>query len=249
MEFTTFDGLRIAYRRDGAGPALVLVHGTGGDSLGNWDGVTGDLAADHTVIRPDYSGSGETEDDGRPLSVETFAAQVLAAVDHAGFARFALVGFSLGAAVALQIAADHPDRVSALVLIAGFAAPDPRLRLQFELWRELIASDRAAMARLVLLTGFSPQALSSWGDEGVGQALRDTIDGQNWPGMARQTEVDLALDVSPAIARISAPTLAIGCSHDHMVPPAHSRALAAAIPGASYAELPTGTSRRWSGRT
>lgn len=52
MEFTTFDGLRIAYRRDGAGPALVLVHGTGGDSLGNWDGVTGDLAADHTVIRP-----------------------------------------------------------------------------------------------------------------------------------------------------------------------------------------------------
>lgn len=172
--------------------------------------------------------------------MELFAAQVLAAIDHAGAERFALVGFSLGAAVAAQIAADHPERVRALGLIAGFAQADPRLRLQFDLWRDLIARDRAAMARLVLLTGFSPDALTSWGAPAVAQAVQETVDTQNWEGMARQTAVNLTLDVRPALARIKAPTLSIGCRHDHMVPPAHAKALATAIAGAAYRELPTG---------
>ena len=165
---------------------------------------------------------------------------MLAAVDHAGADRFALAGFSLGAAGAARIAADDPGRVSDLILIAGFVRLDPRLKIQFELWRDLIASDRRAMARLVLLTGFSPAALSSWGDEGVDQAVRDIIETQNWQGMARQVDVDLVLDVSDAAEKITARTLVIGGAHDHMVPPSHSRALAASIANASYVEMPTG---------
>ena len=240
MHFTTFEGLRVGYRREGKGPALVFVHGTGGDGAATWEGVTQDLSQDFTVLRPDYTGSGATEDDGRALTVEVFAGQVLAAMDHAGIDSATLVGFSLGAAVAARIAADQPARVSKLVLISGFARLDARLKLQFELWCDLIASDRAAMARLVLLTGFSPDALSSWGFEGVEQAVRDTVQTQDWAGMARQVMVDLSLDVSDAGDKISASTLVIGCAHDHMVPPAHSRALAASINGARYAELPTG---------
>ncbi|NVK35611.1 MAG: alpha/beta fold hydrolase [Rhodobacteraceae bacterium] len=240
MHFTTFEGAKVSYRKDGSGPALVLVHGTGGDSQSNWEDVSSELSKDYTVIRPDYAGSGETEDDGRELTVDYLAAQVLAAADDAGAERFALAGFSLGAAVAAWIASNHPKRVTKLMLIAGFAKPDPRLKLQFELWRDLIATDREAMARLVLLTGVNPDQLSSWGFEGVDQALQETVEGQNWHGMARQVELDLTLDVGDAIARITAPTLVIGCTHDHMVPPAHSRALAAAIGGASYIEFPTG---------
>lgn len=169
--------------------------------------MAADLAQSFTVIRPDYTGSGATEDDGRPLSVAYFAKQVMAAVADAGVTEFAVVGFSLGAAIATQIAADHPDRLRQLTLIAGFAAPDPRLTMQFTLWRDLIATDPAAMARLVLLTGFSPEALSAWGTEGVAQALRDTLATQNWTGMARQIAVDLSLDVREAVARIRTPTL------------------------------------------
>ncbi|MEJ8475072.1 alpha/beta fold hydrolase [Roseibium algae] len=240
MHFTTFEGVQVGYRKNGEGPALVLVHGTGGDGVGNWEDVTKELSKEFEVIRPDCSGSGHTEDDGRDLTVGYFAAQVLAAVDHAGIQRFALVGFSLGAAVAAHIAAAHSERISALVLISGFAKPDPRLKVQFELWRDLIRSDREAMARLVLLTGFSPDGLSSWGFEGVEQAVRNMVETQNWDGMSRQTEVDLALDVDDALKRIEAPTLVVGGSHDHMVPPAHAKSLAASISGASYLELPTG---------
>lgn len=240
MHFTQFEGVRIGYRKEGTGPALVLIHGTGGDGAANWGDVTEDLSRDFTVIRPDYTGSGETDDDGRQLSVGYLAGQIVAAIEDADVGSFTLVGFSLGAAVAMQIAADHADRVNGLILIAGFTKPDPRLKLQFELWRDLIESDHAAMARLVLLTGFSPDTVSSWGYEGVGQAMQGILNDQNWAGMARQVEVDLGLDVSDAVAKIRSPSLVIGGCHDHMVPPSHSKALAASIVNASYVELPTG---------
>lgn len=240
MHFANYQGAHVAYRKDGAGPALVLVHGTGGDGETNWALLTEALSDEFTILRPDYSGSGATSDDGRELTVEYLAGQILAAADAAGLARFHLMGFSLGAAVAATIAAAHPDRVNALILVAGYAAPDARLKLEFELWRDLIASDRKAMARLVLLTGFSPDALSAWGMDGVTRAVEDTLAGADWDGMARQVDLDLRLDVSEALPLIQTPTLAIGCLHDHMVAPAHSRALAASIRGARYAELPTG---------
>lgn len=240
MQFTKSDGVRIGYRKDGSGPALVLIHGTGGDGAGNWGDVTEDLSRDYTVIRPDYTGSGETDDDGRPLSVDYFAEQVMAVVDDAELESFAVAGFSLGAAVAVRIAADYPDRVTSLILVAGFAKLDPRLKLQFELWRDLIALDATAMARLIILTGFTPDVVSSWGFDGAEQAVQDIVETMNWPGMTRQVNVDLELDVSDAAAKVRSPTLIIGGQHDHMVPPSHSKALAATIGNAAYIELPTG---------
>lgn len=240
MNFTDYQGAKVAYRKDGNGSALVLVHGTGGDSEANWGALTELLSSDFTIIRPDYSGSGATEDDGRTLTIDYLAGQVLAAANAAGAERFDLMGFSLGAAVAARIAADCPERVSSLILLAGFTSLDARLKLEFELWRDLIANDRRAMARVVLLTGFSPDALSAWGFDGVAQAVEDTLEGANWDGMARQVDLDLRLDASDVPAAIQARTLVLGCTHDHMVPPVHARALAAEIAGAQFAELPTG---------
>lgn len=96
------------------------------------------------------------------------------------------------------------------------------------------------MARLILLTGFSSDVLAALGAEGVKQAMAGILTDTDWEGMTRQVELDLSIDVTESIARIAAPTLVIGCTHDQMVPPSHAKALAAAIPSARYAELPTG---------
>jgi 3-oxoadipate enol-lactonase len=232
---------KVAYRVEGKGPGLVLVHGTGGNSETNWAQVVGRLSDRWTVVRPDYAGSGETIDDGAPLRIDALAAQVVAAAQAAGTVPFDLVGFSLGAAVATKIAADHPDKIRSVVLLAGFASgDDPRFKLQFRLWRELIDSDGEALARIVLLTGFSPAFLSGLGDEAIETAVQEIVAGNNWPGMARQVDLDLAADVRAEAARIMRPTLVIGCTHDHMVPSAHAKELARLIPGATYAELDSG---------
>lgn len=241
MHYVEIDGARVAYRRDGSGPGLVLVHGTGGDSRTNWAALAERFAEDYTVVRPDYSGSGATRDDGRPLSVDRLAGQVVAAARDAGSAPFHLVGFSLGAAVAACVAAAHPDLVRSLALISGFASgDDARLKLQFETWRDLLATDRRALARLILLTGFTPQGVSALGPGGIEEAIENTVSATDWVGLARQVDLDLTLDIRDRLGRVAAPTLSIGGALDHMVPPEHARALRARIAGARYRELPVG---------
>jgi len=241
VEWVEADGVRVGYRVEGDGPGLVLVHGTGANGDTNWGHLVGDLRRDWTVVRPDYAGSGETRDAGGPLTVAGLAAQVVAAATAAGTGPFDLVGFSLGAAVAIQIAADYPACVRRLVLLGPFlSGANPRQQMEFRLWRELIARDLATLARIILLTGFSPEFVSQLGAGGIELTLALIRDGNDWEGMARQVELDLVLDVTAAAGRIVCPTLVVGGRLDHMVPPAEARAAATAIPGARYAEIEAG---------
>jgi len=235
------DGATVVFRVDGAGPGMMLLHGTGGNSETNWSPLVDRLSAGHLLVRPDYSGSGKTVDDGRPLTVAMLAAQAVAAAEQAGAIPFDLVGFSLGAAIALHIAAEYPQQVRSVIALSGFTtSADPRQTLQFEMWRDLIRTDRRAMARLLLLTGVSPDFLAAMDAAAIAQAIEDIVETNNWEGMARQVELDLTLDVRDRARRIAQPALVIGCVHDQMVPPAHSRSLAALIPQAHYVELETG---------
>lgn len=231
------NGTKVAYRVDGQGPPVGLVHGTGGDSESNWGALAPHLCDKWTVIRPDYAGSGATVDRNEPLTVEMLAHQTMGAMADATENPLHLVGFSLGAAVAIKAAALWPERIASLTLIAGFASSrDPRLREQFHLWRELIDTDRRSLARLILLTGFSPPFVRSLGDEGVANAVNETMVATNWEGLARQVEVDLTLDVERELGKVRQPTLVIGCTLDHMVPPSHSRELANRLANAEYRE-------------
>ncbi|CAM5463147.1 alpha/beta fold hydrolase [Eoetvoesiella caeni] len=241
MNSIDFEGTKVAYRVDGSGPGLVLVHGTGADSESNWGHLVEYLSPHWTVVRPDYSGSGGTVDKGEPLTAAMLAGQVVAAARASGAVPFDLVGFSLGAAVAAFIAAEYPELVRSVVLLAGFVSgDDTRQRMQFELWRDLSRSDRKSMARLVLLTGYSPGFVSSLDDKAIEQNLQAIVDTNDWDGMARQLELDLTIDISDQARRIAKPVLVIGCTHDHMVSSAHARRLASLIPGAQYAEMATG---------
>ncbi len=169
------------------------------------------------------------------------AAQVVAAAQAAGAVPFDLVGFSLGASVATFIAAEYPTLVRSVVLLAGFASSaDPRQKMQFDLWRTLIRSDRESMARLLLLSGFSPDFLSGMGHAVIDGIIATVIRNTNWDGMARQVALAQITDVRAQARRITRPTLVIGCTHDSMVPCPHVRALAALIPGAQHAEMETG---------
>ncbi len=241
MAVVEIAGARVAYRVDGQGPGLVLIHGTGADSQSNWGHLVDQFTEHWTVVRPDYSGSGETQDQGEILSVDMLANQVLAAANAAGAGPFDVVGYSLGACIAAYIAAEHPGQVRSVVLLSGMAtAADSRSRLQFELWRDLIRTDRRALARMIMLTGFSPDFLTGWSQQQIDDTIAMILTTNRWDGMARQVELDLILDVRKQVGRIRKPVLVIGCSHDHMVPSAHARALALAIPGACYEELAAG---------
>jgi pimeloyl-ACP methyl ester carboxylesterase len=241
MPFVEVAGARVAYQVTGRGPGIVLVHGTAGDGDTHWGPVAERLAARWTVVRPDYAGSGATRDDGSPLSVAGLAGQVAAAAEAAGLDRFHLLGFSLGAVVAVQLAADHPQRVRSLVPLGGFVSgADTRLQMMLRFWQGLIDRDREALVRHWLLTGFSPAFLSSLTPEMLEDTVALSLQIKNWQGVRRQIDLDLAIDIRAVARRVAVPTLVVGCRQDQMVPPTHARALAARIPDADYTELDCG---------
>lgn len=244
MSTTHIDGATVAYQLDGNPdlPVLVLISGTGGNLNSNWDHLIPALTTTHQVLRVDYAGSsGGTIDPRGELTVERLAGQILAGADAAGVKSFDLVGYSLGSAVAIHIAALFPDRVKKLVLLAGLhGGRDSRFALQGALWRDLINHDPRSFAGLIILTGLSPQTVSAFSEE----TLKDWIDticaNNDWPGILKQIDLDGRLDIRDLLPRVQAPTLSIGCTHDHIVPPEQARHIAAQIPGARYAEIASG---------
>ncbi|MGW5311766.1 alpha/beta fold hydrolase [Nocardia thailandica] len=163
----------------------------------------------------------------------------MAAAVGAGVPTFTIVGFSLGTAVAVRAAARHPERVTGLMLTAGFAVADNRARLAVRAWRDLL--DRGALesfARLTLLTGFAAEfvdALPAAVEELVARTAAAV------PGGTRQQAALVAtIDTGADLAGIAVPTLVVATTADLLVAPAGSRALAAGIPGADYTEIDAG---------
>jgi 3-oxoadipate enol-lactonase len=190
------DGARVAYRLHGRGPAVVLVNGTAALDA-RWGPVIAEFSKHRTVISLDYSGSGDTTDDGSVLSLQKLARQVREVVRAAGVERFDLVGHSLGAAIAIQLASSSADLVRSLIVVAGFSrGAEPRLKLQFELWLDLLRTNRDAFLRLLLLSGLTPAFVSSVGASTIEDMIKGYMPLANWEGITRQVELDLAVDVS-----------------------------------------------------
>ncbi|MFC7457135.1 alpha/beta fold hydrolase [Brachybacterium sp. GCM10030267] len=119
------DGVRLRYDVSGSGPALVLLHGSV-LSRAIWRGLgyLAPLAAEHTVIRVDLRGHGGSEKphESSSYAQDRFVADLLAVLEAEDVDRAGLMGYSLGARVALAATLEHPERVTHLVCLGGSAA-------------------------------------------------------------------------------------------------------------------------------
>jgi pimeloyl-ACP methyl ester carboxylesterase len=116
--FLEVDGARLHYLDRGTGPAVVLVHGLGGN-LRNFYALVDRLAATCRVVAVDRPGSGySTMISGAHPALRAQARIIARFCGKLGLDRALLVGHSLGGALSLALALDHPDCAGALVLIS-----------------------------------------------------------------------------------------------------------------------------------
>ncbi|MGA8821199.1 MAG: alpha/beta fold hydrolase, partial [Pseudolabrys sp.] len=123
---TASDGVRIAYAMAGQGPPLVkaanwLNHLEYDWQSPIWSNLFRKLAGKHRLIRYDERGNGLSDRDVDDISFDAFVHDLECVVEAVGLNRFALLGISQGCAVSIVYAIRHPERVSHLVLLGGFA--------------------------------------------------------------------------------------------------------------------------------
>ncbi|MDB5539340.1 MAG: hypothetical protein JWQ89_1067 [Devosia sp.] len=114
-ETASINGLEMYYEVHGEGEPLVLLHGAYMSIPSNWDGLIPTLAKDHKVIAVELQGHGRTTDRDTPITYEGMAADVVALLDQLNIEKAALFGYSMGGAVAIRVAIDHPEKVSRIV--------------------------------------------------------------------------------------------------------------------------------------
>lgn len=216
-------------------PTLLLAHGVGSTIEDSFGPILPQLRRRHEVIATDYPGSATTPPE--PLTLDRLADRLAAQTEG----RFAVLGFSTGSAVAVRIAARHPDRVTALVLTAGFARPQPSLQLALTLWQRLVrAGDTQALAEYLTLLCHSAEHLAAIDLPAAVTGLRKWLDDDPTPGVLHQLDLALSADVRPDLPGIRVPTLVIPARGDLLATPAHSHELATGIPGARSRALDCG---------
>ncbi|MDX6748648.1 acetoin dehydrogenase dihydrolipoyllysine-residue acetyltransferase subunit [Geminicoccaceae bacterium 1502E] len=138
-------GRRLRYLElgDAAGTPVLLVHGFGGD-LNNWLFNQEELAEDYRTLAIDLPGHGGSAKEVGDGDVGTLAAAVLAFMDARGIERAHLVGHSLGGAICIDLALNHPGRVASLTALAP-AGLGPEIDIAFI--DGFIASNRARKLR------------------------------------------------------------------------------------------------------
>lgn len=139
------DGGTLYYETRGSGPDVVLLHGSGMD-LTMWDSQVEPFARSFRVIRYDARGHGRST---APMVPYSMAEDLSLVLDHIGAERAHLVGFSMGASVALDFATTNAARVLTLALIS-VSGPPPGAPVRPDAPARL--TEEAGRARLRALT-------------------------------------------------------------------------------------------------
>lgn len=235
MPFLQTAGARLYWRCDGAEgrPALLLGNSIGTDhSL--WDPVMPALTRVFRVLRFDMRGHGATEAPAGEYRIEDLAGDVLRVAAAAGARRFHYIGISLGGMTGMWLGANAPERLEKLVLANTSAYFGP------EGWTARIAAVKAggmaAIADMAMSRFFTPEFIAAAGPL-FGTAKRNllAVDPAGYMGCCAAIR---DMDQRDSLARITAPTLVVTGTRDQATPPAQGRAIAEAVKGAAYAELP-----------
>jgi pimeloyl-ACP methyl ester carboxylesterase len=234
MDYIVVNGIRIACRVAGRGPALLLLHGLGG-SHDDWRRQFAAFEPQFRVIAPDLRGFGDSERH-EPFTVQQHARDAAALLDALGERRAYVVGLSMGGAVAAELALAEPGRVAGLVL--ANTAPG------FELnsWeRRYLAFSRFLLALLFGVGGvarfFATAVFPAPHQENLRKRLLERASRTSrWVYIASLRAL-VRWSAEDRLGQVRAPTLVIGAEFDY-TDIAEKRRWATKLPDARVVMLP-----------
>lgn len=241
MPYVSTNGVRLAYERAGSGEPVLLIMGqAAGGNVWTMHQVPALIGAGYEAITFDNRGVPPSDVPPGDYSLADLVADTAGLIEALDVAPGRLVGTSLGAVVATELAISRPDLVTCCVLMA--------MRARSDAFRRALSAGASALTRsgihmptaydvpISVLQMFSPAtlsddaAISTWLDiYEMSAGRREAATGQD--------AIDLTSDRSDFLRRIPAPCRVIAFSDDLMSPPHLCAEVADAIPDCDYVEI------------
>jgi aminoacrylate hydrolase len=215
------------------GPPLILSSGLGG-SASYWAPNLAALGEKYKLILYDHRGTGRSSRNlPDPVTVSAFADDIVTLMDGIGIERAHLIGHAAGGVAGLTLALKAPERIDKLVVVNGWAAPDPHFARCFDT-RLALLRDSGVRAYIHAQPIFLFPA--EWISEHAAH-LDAEEDGQfaHFPAvetMEKRISALRAFDISMALGEITTPVLALSAADDMLVPAKCSDQLVEGIPNA-----------------
>jgi pimeloyl-ACP methyl ester carboxylesterase/DNA-binding CsgD family transcriptional regulator len=244
------DGVRLAYAASGRGHPLVkaatwLSHLEHDWTSPVWQHVLQELSARYQLVRYDERGCGLSDWNVPELSFDSWVRDLETVTDAIGAERFALLGLSQGASIAIAYAVKHPERVTHLVLHGGYArgrlvrSSTPQQAEEAEMMARLAEigwgkSDKSF--RQFFTTQFIPGGTPEQ-HEWFNELERISTSPANAANFMRAFNT---IDVTALLPRVRCPTLVLHSTRDVRVPFDEGRLIAGAIPGAQFVPIDSG---------
>lgn len=218
---------------DGSGPPIVFVHGFTTTSNFWWHQIP-DLAKRYRTVRFDLRGHG---DSGKPrdiaYTIEAFSDDLRSVMDSLDIGAATIVGLSMGGAVVMRFALDHPERVKALGLVGTTAfGLGPMVQARNVLARVAEIGIEAASEEVIVhsFDKTTDEVIVEWAKREVVKTPRHVAE----PAIR---SLD-AFDVRAELHRLKMPTLVVVGENDDITPVPSSRFLHDAIAGSELHIVP-----------
>ena len=214
--FAPVNGVRLWYAEFGQGPPVILLHG-GLANSNYWGLQVRALAPTYHVIVVDSRGHGRSSRNAAPIGYDLMASDVLALMDYLHLDKAAIVGWSDGAIIGLEMAIHHPERVSRLYAFAANSNPSGVKEVsQSPVFTEFTARAATEYARLSPTPGQFKQFVADI--EHMWATQPDFTDAQ--------------------LKGIAVPVWIVDADHDEAIKRENTDLMASLIPGAGELILP-----------
>lgn len=238
--FVTVGGIRLAYERSGQGEPVLMIMGSGSAGHAWTMHQTPALhAAGYASVVFDHRGVPPSDAPPGRYSLLDMTADVKGLIEELDLAPCRVVGTSLGAMIAQELAIGHPELVRCAVLIATRARADAARRAQTQAEIALVESGvrlpAGYEAATTVFRMFSPVTLN---DDSAVTAWLDIFELSGGGDVqARHAWADIADDRRPALRGVTAPCRVVTFADDLITPPHLGAEVAEAIPGCDLVEI------------
>ena len=222
----------------GDGPDVLLIAGLG-DVAEAWQAQLDELSASYRVTAFDNRDVGRSTITGEPFTVATMADDAAALLQALGIESAHVAGFSMGGAIAQELALRHPEAVRTLVLNGTYSRSDAYMQAMwryFRTWPEVAPSEHAFFEGFFLWV-YTARAHSDGTVAAIIEEARAFPHQQPVDAFQRAVDACAAHDAHDRLASIRAPALVVTGGADMVCPPHVGRAVADAIPGAGFVEM------------